>query len=203
VQPVRRPGVTSDRRRSTAAQSAVLASVLAVLVLAACGTSPATTPVASTSTIPAVETPQQPPLPDATATNPPVGATVQARVTEFEVWQDYMPIVPPDGAPLYGFVTVAITNTEKLTPQIAQGTITLTQPGGDTIVEDMPLTLQQQSDDLGMLTPGPQSVVFTFGPGTTQLTLTEGEMAGGRLALTVGGEQVQLDLPPVALYFTH
>jgi hypothetical protein len=129
--------------------------------------------------------------------------SVEATVTEFEIWQDFMPVVPKEGAPLYGVMTVAITHTEKLTPQIVQGTVTLTRAGGVAIAEDVPLSMQQQADDLGMLTPGSQSVVFTFGPATTQLTLTEGEMIGGAVALTVAGENVQLSLPEVALYFTH
>jgi hypothetical protein len=128
---------------------------------------------------------------------------VEATATEFEVWQDYMPMVPREGAPLYGVVTVVITHTEKLTPQIAQGTVTLTQASGDTIVADVPATMMQQADDQGMLTPGPQSATFTFGPATPPMTLVEGEMIGGTLSLTVAGEEVQVALPPVALYFTH
>ena len=128
---------------------------------------------------------------------------MEARVTGFEVWQDYMPVVPKEGAPLYGVVTVEVTHTEKLTSQIVQGTVTLTRQGGDPVAEDVPLAIQQQADDQGMLTPGPQTVTLTFGPTFTQSTLTEGEMIGGTVTLTVGGEQVQLALPEVALYFTH
>jgi hypothetical protein len=132
-----------------------------------------------------------------------VEGSVEANVIEFEIWQDYMPVVPKDGAPLYGVMTVEITHTEKLTPQIVQGTVSLTRAGGVAVAEDVPLSIRQQADDLGMLTPGPQSVVFTFGPATMQLTLTEREMIGGAVALTVAGENVQLTLPEVALYFTH
>ena len=51
-----------------------------------------------------------------------------------------------------------------------------------------------------MQTPGPQSVTFTFGPGTAQVTIAEGEMIGGVLSLEVAGEKIELVLPEVALY---
>jgi hypothetical protein len=124
-------------------------------------------------------------------------------VTAFEIWQDYMPVVPPDGAPLYGVVTVEITHTEKLTPQLVEGKVTLTQASGATIAADVAAEMRQQADDLGMLTPGAQTLTLTFGPATSQVPLVEGEMVGGELLLSVGGTQTRVALPEVALFFTH
>jgi hypothetical protein len=177
--------------RRAIAMGALLGAL--AIVLAACGTNQAATPAAGTSTV--------------APTASPAGATgegkVDARVTDLEVWQDYMPMVPKEGAPLFGVVSVEITYTEKITAQIVTGTVTLTQANGATVVSDAPVTLQQQSDDLGMRTPGAQVAVLNFGPITTQATLKEGEMIGGALALKVGDQRATLPLPQAALYFTH
>jgi hypothetical protein len=176
-------------------------STVAVLLLAACAARPAT-PGNATGTVPAAETPV-PTAVEATATSVATEGRLDVKVTEFEVWQDYMPVVPRDGAPLHGVVTVEITHTEKLTPQLIEGTVTLNQASGAMIVADLALALKQQADDLGMQTPGPQTVTFTFGPGTSNVTLVEGELIGGELSLRVSGAQTELALPEVALYFTH
>ncbi len=128
---------------------------------------------------------------------------MDARAVEFEVWQDFMPIVPKEGAPLHGVVTVAITYTEKLTPQNVHGTVDLTRAKGGAVIQGMPVTLQEQEGDLGTPASGPQNAVLIFGPATTTVTLAEGEMIGGTLSLTVGGDRVTVLLPEVALYFTH
>lgn len=174
---------------------------LVPVLLAACGSN-APTPESSTATV-AQPTAPAPTAVELTPTPAGMEGKLDATVTAFEVWQDYMPVVPPDGAPLYGVVTVEITHTEKLTPQLVQGTVTLAQAPGATIVSDLAVTMQQQADDLGMQTPGPQSVTFTFGPGTTQVALIEGEMIGGVLSLAVAGQTVEVALPEVALYFTY
>ncbi|HET9495440.1 MAG TPA: hypothetical protein VFR15_14510 [Chloroflexia bacterium] len=177
-----------------------LTALLAVLS-AACTPNQAT-PASPTSTVPTVSTPA-PTSVEATPTEPGIGDQLEARVTAFEIWQDYMPVVPPDGAPMYGVVTVEITHTEKLTPRLVEGKVTLTQASGGTIASDVAAEMQQQADDLGMLTPGAQTMTLTFGPATSQVSLIEGDMIGGELSLSVGGTQVQLALPEVALFFTH
>jgi hypothetical protein len=179
--------------------AAVLALVL--VLIAACGSN-APTPESATATV-AQPTAPAPTAVEVTPTPAAMEGKLDATVTAFEVWQDYMPVVPPDGAPLYGVVTVEITHTEKLTPQLVEGTVTLAQASGADIASDLAVTMQQQADDLGMQTPGPQTVTFTFGPGTTQVTLVEGELIGGALSLELAGEKLKLALPEVALYFTH
>lgn len=179
----------------------VLCAVTAVS-LASCGNSPAATPQAGKST-PVLTTQAVTATPAAQPANTPAEAKVDARAVEFEVWQDFMPVVPKEGAPLHGVVTVAITYTEKLTPQKVSGTVDLTRAKGGAVVQGVPVALQGQAGDLATPAPGPQSVVLVFGPATTTLTLSEGEMIGGTLSLTVGGEKVMVMLPEVALYFTH
>jgi hypothetical protein len=175
---------------------------LAAALMTACSSNPPTTPAVGTGTAPPVEATRSVVV-EITPTQAQGDGNVEARVTEFEAWQDYMPVVPKEGAPLYGVVTVEITHTEKITPQNTEGTVTLIGDGGDTVASGVRVTLQQQSDDLGLLAPGPQTVTFNFGPATTQLSLAEGDMLKGTLGLNVDGATVQLPLPEIALYFTH
>jgi len=175
---------------------------LAASLLTACSSNPPLTPAGGTGTAPPVEATRTVVV-EITPTQAQGDRNLEARVTEFEVWQDYMPVVPKEGAPLYGVVTVEITHTEKITPQNTEGTVTLIRGVGDTVAPDVHVTLQQQSDDLGLLAPGPQTVTFNFGPATTQLSLAEGDMLQGTLGLSVDGAAVQLPLPEIALYFTH
>jgi hypothetical protein len=169
-----------------------------VAFLAACDGAPQATPHASTSTVAPTATQV-----GAMSTTPEPEEKLEARITDFQVWQDYMPVVPPGGPPLHGVVTLEITYTAKLTPQNIRVTVTLTRQGNESIARDVPLTLQQQADDLGLLTPGPQTATLVLGPVQVQEVLTEGELIGGTVTLQVHGETIQETLPAVALFFTH
>ena len=186
----------------------VLLGCLFVLVLAACDRSspnvaqqtPATTPSSVPGTgVPSKDTPGT----VATSTPSPKGGTaLQAQVTSFQVWQDFMPIVPPSGPPLHATLTITVNDSGRFTPANASGTITITRPGGEVIAK-APLTLAQQADDLGMAQPGPQSLTFAMAATSISATLTENEPVAGEAAITLRQDQFSVKLPETNVMFTH
>jgi len=127
---------------------------------------------------------------------------LQAQVTSFQVWQDFMPIVPPSGPPLHATLTITVNDSGRFTPANASGTITITRPGGEVIAK-APLTLAQQADDLGMAQPGPQSLTFAMAATSISATLTENEPVAGEAAITLRQDQFSVKLPETNVMFTH
>jgi len=123
-------------------------------------------------------------------------------VTDFSVWQDFMPSIPQTGAPLHANVTLEITWPERLTVANTRGTITILRANGDQVMTS-DLQLNQQVDDNGLMQPGPQSVSFNMIPAPVSTQLTEGEMLHGTVALSIGDQTLNIKLSETALLFTH
>ncbi|MFL5735069.1 MAG: hypothetical protein ACJ78Q_18080, partial [Chloroflexia bacterium] len=130
------------------------------------------------------------------------GTTMDANVTDFKVWQDFMPIVPPSGPPLHAVVTIETTSKPGRAVVAAGGAITITRASGE-IIATAPLTSTQAPDDRPMQQTGPTSTQLGTGPLPITAKLTEGEMLSGTATITISGAQVDLNLPQTALTFTH
>ena len=172
------------------------------LVLTGCGTNVESQPGPTTTVeVEATNTPVE----AATTVVPgmPTGLCMgDCVVTDFAVWQDFMPSIPQTGAPLHATFTLEITWPEKITVANTHGTITILRANGDQIVTSG-LQLNQQVDDNGLMQPGPQSVSFSMVPAPVSTQLTEGEMLHGTAALTIGDQALNIELPETALLFTH
>ena len=133
----------------------------------------------------------------------PVGlCTEDCVVTDFQVWQDFMPGLKAGNAPLHASVTLSIQWPQRITPDMAKGSITLVRASGEQVVTS-DLQLAQWDQSSGPLTPGPQQVMFAMVPQTVPVQLTEGEMLHGTVALTLDGQPRTVELPEAALLFTH
>jgi hypothetical protein len=123
-------------------------------------------------------------------------------VTDFSVWQDFMPSIPRAGAPLHATFTLEISWQDKITPTMAHGTITILRAGGEQVIT-ADLQLNQWVDDQGLVQPGPQTVSFSMVPAPVAAQLVEGEMLHGTVRLTLGDQTLNIELPETALIFTH
>jgi hypothetical protein len=133
----------------------------------------------------------------------PVGLCMgDCVVTDFSVWQDFMPSIPQTGAPLHAAFTLEITWPEKITVANTHGTVTLLRANGDQVITG-DLQLNQQVDDNGLAQPGPQIVSFSMVPAPVAAQLIEGEQLHGTVNLTLGDKTLNIELPEVALMFTH
>jgi hypothetical protein len=178
---------------------------LLVLTLAACGNSTGeSTPTAGSGPTFTSEAGENP-MPTALATDtaePIGGASVQPTVTDFQVWQDFMPVVPPGGPPLHATLTVVVSDSTRYTPDNASGTIIISRPDGEVIAR-AGLMLNRQVDDLGMAQPGPQNLVLNMEAAPVSAKLTEHETLTGQVELTLSQHKVNLTLPETQLMFTH
>jgi hypothetical protein len=127
---------------------------------------------------------------------------VEPKVAEFNVWQDFMPVVPPSGPPLHASVTLEVQGPEKLDPATTRGMITILRSSGEQVVAS-DLTLNRSADDLGLAYPGPQQITFVMAPASVSVQLTQGELLHGTATLNLGTSDVTFDLPATALEFTH
>jgi hypothetical protein len=123
-------------------------------------------------------------------------------VTDFSVWQDFMPSIPQTGAPLHATFSAEITWPEKITVTNTHGTVTILRASGEEVLTSN-LQLNQQIDDNGLVPPGPQNVSFSMVPAPVTAQLVEGEMLHGTVTLTIGDGTIKFDLPETALLFTH
>src|SRR6266496_3816273 len=55
-------------------------------------------------------------------------------VTDFSVWQDFMPSIPQAGAPLHATFTLEISWQDKITPTMAHGTMTILRANGEEVI---------------------------------------------------------------------
>ena len=123
-------------------------------------------------------------------------------MTDFQVWQDFMPGVKAGNAPLHASVTLSIQWPERITPDMAKGSITLVRASGEQVITS-DLQLAQWQEGSGPITPGPQQVMFAMVPQTVPMQLTEGEMLHGTVTVTLDGQPRTVELPEAALLFTH
>lgn len=175
-----------------------------VPLLAACGGAQvgdptATVGVANTPTTITAATTATPVVP-----NMPSGLCMgeQPVIDEFSVWQDFMPSVSRDGAPLHATLTLDIDWPEKIVASSTGGSITLLRAGEAELVT-ADLQLNQAVDDLGMGQPGPQKLTFIMVPTVVSTQLVEGEPLHGTAGLTINDTPVSCVLPVTALLFTH
>lgn len=179
-----------------------------VMLLAACDTAPAGSvviPTASNSnpTVTVV-------APAETATTV-TGATAQPTsngggnmqenitVTDFQVWQDFMPSINKEGAPLHAAITLSV---EGLDITSGSGVLTLKRAAGEELVTAN-LELMRQADDLGLRQPGPQPVTFTMQSTSVKAPLTEGETVKGTADIKFGSQERTIELPETQVFFTH
>jgi hypothetical protein len=154
-------------------------------------TAPLSTPVA---------TPTGPP---ATPAATPTGVTV--AVIGFNVWQDFMPAVPPSGPPLYASVELNVTNHGS-TPvhEVLATCIVVRRPEGEVVL------------DRGLQGGPPDTVTATdLAPGETRHysyrstaldtspAMTENEAVSGVLTLSFDGVEQTIPLPATRVLFTH
>ena len=188
----------------------LLGLALAALLLAACGPAQnggqqpvdatltaAITPTEALPTTTAVASPQGeaspvPGMPDKLCAQPPT-------VIEFSVWQDFMPIVPRDGAHLHAALILEMQCPPGLTPADIRGSITIRRADGTEILA---ATLQvNELEDAA--TSGVKRISVYMESAPPPMTLTEGEMVSGTAILNVGQQQVEIQLPETPLQFTH
>src|SRR3954447_11341183 len=133
-------------------KSIFAALAILVLVLTGCSTTgesqpepTATVAVGSTNTPAEVTTTVVPGM--------PVGLCMgDCVVTDFAVWQDFMPSIPQTGAPLHASFTLEITWPEKLTIANTHGKITILRANDEQVLTS-DLQLNQQIDDNGLAQP--------------------------------------------------
>jgi hypothetical protein len=171
----------------------VLALALAALMLAGCGSTQPTAVVTPTFAVPdATHTPAVPGMPGNLCADEPM-------VTEFDVWQDFMPIVPPDGAPLHASLIIEMQCPPHITAADIDGLITLRRASDEVI-----LTAPLQTDGIeDATTTGVRRLFLTMQPAPPPMALTEGESITGTAHLTIAGQQVDVPLPATPLQFTH
>src|SRR5438552_2204473 len=132
------------------------------MALAACDniTSNSASPPAASPTLAPGGTAQatRPPSPTGTAVAGR-GANLQPHITNFQVWQDFMPRVSSSGPPLLAIFSLVVDGGGRYTTSNTSGTITIERPSGEVIARAS-VTLNQQVDDLGMAQPGQQSLTF-------------------------------------------
>jgi|GEM_PF-3969995 len=123
------------------------------------------------------------------------------QVKGFEVWQDFMPGIGKEGAPLHAVVSVEFSSLPSLDLNKV-GSATLRRANGEQIaVGD--LELMRSEDDLGLKVLGTQQMAFRMLPQSVKINLTEGEMIGGVVTIVVGGQEMTAPLPETPLMFTH
>jgi hypothetical protein len=127
----------------------------------------------------------------------------QARVVDFQVWQDFMPGPARSAPPLHAVVELEVSNGAGVGADSAGGTITITRQSGEVLLSAARLILGQQSADLATAQPGPRRLSFSIEPGHVATTLTEGETLQGTATVTFGGRRFDLTLPQTSLVFTH
>jgi hypothetical protein len=127
---------------------------------------------------------------------------MEPKVVDFQVWQNFMPMVPASGAPLHAILTLEISSTLGLNTGNTGGTITITRLNGEVIANSK-LSISEQSDDLGMAQPGPRRLTFVMGPAAINTRLTNGEMIQGTATVTLGDRRFDLKLPQTAVLFTY
>jgi hypothetical protein len=127
---------------------------------------------------------------------------MQITVTDFQVWQDFMPRIGEGGPPLHATLLVAVAGAGDVDLTGASGTITITRPGGEEIAQSS-LRRAEGIEDTGSPSGGPRQVLFAMRSTTTILQLKENEPLVGRAELLIGGAQENLELPPTALMITR
>jgi hypothetical protein len=124
------------------------------------------------------------------------------QVKTFEVWQDFMPSIDSQGAPLHAVISVEFSSLPSLAQTGKAGSVTLRRANGEQILVG-DLELMRSEDDLGLKVLGTQQMAFRMPPQPVKLKLTEGEMIGGVLSIIVGGREMTAPLPETPLMFTH
>ncbi len=182
---------------------------LTTLTLSACGPSEpgVTQPVEATATPPiALTGPAASPTPSsAGATTPtslpgmPTSLCAQPpNVINFEVWQDFMP-GPLSGNPLHAALTVELLCPDGVTAADIGGSISIKRVSGSEIIT-APVQLDSMADTA---TSGVKQLSLSMQPGPPSDTLSEGELLTGTASLTIGKDQVEVQLPETAVLFTR
>jgi len=130
------------------------------------------------------------------------GGVMKITVTDFQVWQDFMPRLGEGGPPLHATLLVEIEGAGDLDLTGASGTITIARPSGEEITQSS-LRRAEGGEDTVSPSGGPKQVLFAMQSTTTTLPLKENEPLVGRAELEIGGAPKSLELPPTTLMFTH
>ena len=130
------------------------------------------------------------------------GSQMDVRVVDFQVWQDYMPAVPPSGPPLHVALTLEVDSAASISRSGRVGSITLQRASGEEIVT-ADLETTQRVDDMGLVRPGGSQVILTMPPQPVKTQLTEGETIKGMARIEIDGQEVSVPLPETPLMFTH
>lgn len=127
---------------------------------------------------------------------------MRIRVTNVEVWQDFMPGIREGGPPLHAVIVIEFSSLPAISPTGKTGSVTFRRASGEEIVTG-DLEIMRSEDDLGLQILGPQVKTFRMPPQPVTLKLTEGELLGGTVQLPVGDQMMSAPLPETPLAFTH
>ena len=190
--------------------------VLGMLILAGCGQEATSVPIAPTATTaPAVEptatipaaaaTPTLAAATPAAATPGSGGDTVQIKLTNFSVWQDFMPGPNGGGPPLRASVELDITNNGPAAiNEVAPARIVLRRATGD-VAYDGGVTGGEvnMGPTAGLPAGAGKHYTYTLAQTDVSPQLTENEPLNGTLTLKIDGQERTVDLPATPVSFTY
>jgi hypothetical protein len=188
---------------------------LAALVLVGCGQeatpvpivpTATTAPAAPTATIPAADATPTPAAPSTAAATPGSGGnTVQIQLTQFTIWQDFMPGPRTGGPPLLAAIELDITNTGPAAiAEIAAVGLVIRRAGGDVVYDGAAQGGEVNMGPAAGLPPGAtKHYVYSLAQTDVSPQLTENEPLGGTLTLKIDGQEHPVDLPPTPVEFTR
>ena len=190
--------------------------MLGALVLAGCGLeatpvpiapTATTAPAAPTATIPAADaTPTLAAATPTTAATPGSGGnTVQLQLTQFTIWQDFMPGPRIGGPPLLAAIELGITNNgPTAVNDVAPGGVVIRRANGDVVYDGGAQGGEVNMGPAAGLPPGAtKHYVYSLAQPDESPQLTENEPLGGTLTLKIDGQDYPVDLPPTPVEFTR